>query len=344
MRRKLAACILHSEVLLVVAHHRHQHFFRQIQIRALKPTQQHLRPLGQMRHLVDQLLILTPACTFYRTCHTVQRLANLMPPRLYIDEHKRTLQLLRILRRSFNRNFLRSRQYAVPIRHAPGFSATKLHRHNRIAQQTRHPQHGPHKPLRFTLAPIHVLGPVNCRKLLRHLRRNHFCSSTTLLHHAGRKILTLRRLNALQLAHRNAVLARKRLGRRSRHAILERNLHRRPRNFLGQHRLLVQHVLHPHSQPSRRGVRLRKPARRIKRRNTLGHQPRTLQHRNRAAQQLRLCARNHPCRNFFQSNLKQKLCHLTYPPISALPAAQTPSPHQRSGCEYAPSRQRAPSR
>ncbi len=63
MRRQLALCIFHREILLVIAHHRHQNLFRQSQILALKVAQNHARPLGQVRHRLNQRFVLAPSRT-----------------------------------------------------------------------------------------------------------------------------------------------------------------------------------------------------------------------------------------------------------------------------------------
>ena len=123
--------VLHREILLVVAHHRHQNLFRQLKILGLKVAEDHGGPLGEVRHRLHQRLILAPARAGNCARRRVQRLANDLPALGDIDHNERRAQRLLVARRR-----LRSRR--AP-RHA--------------ARDAR----GSHCPLRFRQSPAERL-------------------------------------------------------------------------------------------------------------------------------------------------------------------------------------------
>ena len=221
----------------------------------------------------------------------------------------RLQQRLLVLIGKSNRNRLISRQHPMPTRHPPRRLPAELDRHNHLAQQRQQPAHWPHKSLRPARPPGHILRPVDPRQLLRQFLGNHLRRRASRLHRSRRQVLALRRRHRLQSRHIDARLAREGHRRRRRRAILICNLHRWPNQLLGHILLPSRHAGNPDRQPPRRGEALAP--------NTSRNQPLALQHRHHALLQLRLRAGNHPRRNLFQPDLKQKLRHYpTHPSLT----------------------------
>ena len=88
VRQQLAVRTLDSEVLLVVAHHGDQHFFRQRQILGLEVTKNHSRPLGQMNDGFNQRLVLAPARSGNSARCRIESLANDTAALDHIDHGK----------------------------------------------------------------------------------------------------------------------------------------------------------------------------------------------------------------------------------------------------------------
>ena len=178
---------------------------------------------------------------------------------------------------------------------ARGDSGNLQRRHARIHQR-HNPAHRPHKALRFTRAPVHVLGPVNCQHFLgqfggKNLRRR----PASALHRCAH-VFALRRVNFPQVRNGHAGLLRKRLGRGRRRAVLERHLPRRAGQLLFGIGLPGEHALGQHRQPPRRGIRGDL---------ALGaHQPLAPEQIAQAPAQLFLRPGNHPRRNLFQPDLQ----------------------------------------
>ena len=147
MRSQLARLVLHRKILLVIAHHRHQHLFRQRQILRLKVTQHHRRPLRQVRHRLDQRLILAPprarppsASPDPAPCESSAAAPPHRPP------HTPLSSASSYFARRLQRNRRIAKQHAMPIRH----------RSRRHARQT--PPAPPRSP---SIATIHRTGRTN---------------------------------------------------------------------------------------------------------------------------------------------------------------------------------------
>ena len=80
MRRQLAVCILDGKILLMIAHHRHQHFFRQFQKLRIKISKNDRRKLGEVYHRFQQSLVFAPARPRNLAGRRIQRLADLLFP------------------------------------------------------------------------------------------------------------------------------------------------------------------------------------------------------------------------------------------------------------------------
>ncbi len=86
MRSELAVCVLHGEVLLVIAHDGDEHLFGKLEVRGLESAQQNCRPFGQVRHGIDERLVLAPARAFDLARDSIERLADLLSARFNIGE------------------------------------------------------------------------------------------------------------------------------------------------------------------------------------------------------------------------------------------------------------------
>src|ERR1700733_12213701 len=201
------------------------------------------------------------------------------------------------------------------------YISTKLHRHRLTPKHRHHPPHRPHKPLRLSRPPVHVLRPIDARQLLRHLRGDHLCRAPPSLHGHRRQILPFSIRHRLQRSDIHPSLLRKRHRRRRSHTVFVSDLHRRPHQLLSEVLLPPGNIFHPNRQPPRRSKALRH--------RTRAHQPLALQHLHHALLQLRLRPGDHPRRNLFQPNLKQKISHVFYrTPASAatVPVVASPDP------------------
>ena len=88
MRRQRVLLTFDREVLLMVAHHRDQNFFRQGQVFGLEVSGEHGWPLGKMGDLVHQGLVFAPASARESPGSGVERLADAMAARGYVGHHK----------------------------------------------------------------------------------------------------------------------------------------------------------------------------------------------------------------------------------------------------------------
>ena len=102
--RQRMLCIFHREILLVVAHDGHQHFFRQGQVFRLEVARQHAGPLGEMGDLLDQGFIFAPACARQRACRRVQRLADALAADGNVGKDKCRLDRRQVRPRASDRN------------------------------------------------------------------------------------------------------------------------------------------------------------------------------------------------------------------------------------------------
>ena len=76
VRCQLAVLCFDGEVVLVVAHDGDQHFLGEAEVLAFKAAGDDGRPLGKVRHLVDQGVVLAPAGVVHGAADAVERLAN----------------------------------------------------------------------------------------------------------------------------------------------------------------------------------------------------------------------------------------------------------------------------
>ena len=94
--------IFDREVLLVVAHHGDQNFFRQRQVFGLEVAEQHGWPLGKVGDLLHQGLVFTPASLGKSAGRGVERLADAMAARGDVGHHKSCLERREVVGRAGN--------------------------------------------------------------------------------------------------------------------------------------------------------------------------------------------------------------------------------------------------
>ncbi len=164
---QLAVRVFHRKVLLVIAHHRHQHLFRQRQVLGLesRPESPSATPSGAPPS--------RPAPRLRATARR-QPCASPCPAPCESSAAARPHPQQRSLCAAPRRNL-----FGAPITTGaspcstrcprlafPAANPGNLHRHHGGIQQRHNPPHRPHKPLRLARAPVHVLRPVKAQHFL----------------------------------------------------------------------------------------------------------------------------------------------------------------------------------
>ena len=258
VRGELARGVLHGKILLVVAHHRHQHLFRKREVLAFEVAGEHGGPLGQVGDSVDQPLILAPACprrSGNRPRHPVERLADRVTPRCDIGLDKCSAQGIEVRRRRSDRYRRLPMQNTVPAAQVSGADSANFQRNHFRIEQRHQPADWAHKALRLAGAPVHILGPVDRQHFPGQLSRQELSSRTPFAMRRRRHVLALGVGQLGQRSNFHASLLRKSQRRWARRAIGEGDLPRRPRQLLFDVGLRWQNALDPHRQPPRRGIR-----------------------------------------------------------------------------------------
>src|SRR5436305_5461850 len=113
----------------------------------------------------------------------------------------------------------------MPTTCVAGFYSGKLQWNHIAIEHSDHPPDRPHKTLRRSCPPVHILGPVDRSDFLWKKLGQNVSGLTSFAHDSRRKIFTFLRFNPFQFLDRNASLLGKRLRSGSGSAILEGNLH-----------------------------------------------------------------------------------------------------------------------
>ena len=202
-------------------------------------------------------------------------------------------------------------QNAMSIGQVRSVHARKFDRHDRVIEQRQQPLDGANKSLRLPCAPIHVLRPVECGKLLRQLLGENVRRGAPFALDDSGDIFALLRGDLLERRDFDSGLLGKGVRSGRWFSVLEGD---RPR---GACELLLRIGLggfnpaHQHGQPPRRGVAVNgisgfPPFANLRRR--MGHpEPFSRQDVFNTARELRLRGGDHTGGDFFKSNFKEKI-------------------------------------
>ena len=157
--------------------------------------------------------------------------------------------------------------------------------------------------------PVHVLRPVNRvdllgEKLAQNLRRR-----PAFLGDFRDEVLAFASCHSLEVRDVHPGLLGESMGGRGGHTVLERHAGRRPINLFRNISLTRGHSRHQDCQT----------ARRVDRRNCpIGEETFALQQFLHTLAQIQRCGIDHPCRNLFATDFKQKVGHFLCVPLCPL--------------------------
>ena len=229
------AGIFHRKILLMIAHHRDQHFFRQGQKLRIEPAQNHGRKFRQVHHRIEQRLVFPPPRSGNRARSRIESLANLLLA-LCASQNLGCAQSIHIRRPRPRNRHAALGQNSVPARNVSCPDAVKLQRNRLLVEHRHQPPHRTHKTF-IRLAPVHILRPVDRGDFLGQILRENLGGAPAFLGNFRGQVLALRRGDPLQLRNVDSSLLGKRMRRRRRLTILICNVHRRPGHLLGNIRL-----------------------------------------------------------------------------------------------------------